>query len=72
MDTDQPLLGQRGDEVGAGEIELPLICDWPNRPRQKVDHEHGKPSKTCFSVLQYDPQAQSTAGSLLEGLPPAL
>lgn len=30
----------------AGEIDLPLICDWPNRPRQKVDFEVGKPSLT--------------------------
>ncbi|GAA5524935.1 dual-specificity RNA pseudouridine synthase RluA [Microbulbifer aestuariivivens] len=29
-----------------GEIDLPLICDWPNRPRQKVDFEVGKPSLT--------------------------
>jgi tRNA pseudouridine32 synthase/23S rRNA pseudouridine746 synthase len=45
---------------GVGEIDLPLICDWPNRPRQKVDFERGKPSKTGFSVLQYDPYTQST------------
>lgn len=45
---------------GVGIIDLPLICDWPNRPRQKVDFELGKPSKTGFSVLQYDPQAQSS------------
>ncbi|KUJ83452.1 RNA pseudouridine synthase [Microbulbifer flavimaris] len=30
----------------SGEIDLPLICDWPNRPRQKVDFEVGKPSLT--------------------------
>lgn len=29
-----------------GEVALPLICDWPNRPRQKVDYEQGKPSLT--------------------------
>jgi len=34
-----------------GSIDLPLICDWPNRPRQKVDHQQGKPSLTRFSVL---------------------
>jgi tRNA pseudouridine32 synthase/23S rRNA pseudouridine746 synthase len=37
-----------------GEIELPLICDWPNRPKQKVDHENGKPSKTLYQVLKRD------------------
>jgi tRNA pseudouridine32 synthase/23S rRNA pseudouridine746 synthase len=31
---------------GEGEIDLPLIADWPNRPRQKVDHASGKPSRT--------------------------
>lgn len=36
-----------------GEIDLPLICDWPNRPRQKVDHELGKPSLTKYRVLGY-------------------
>jgi len=29
-----------------GEIDLPLLVDWPNRPRQRVDHERGKPSLT--------------------------
>lgn len=29
-----------------GEIALPLIADWPNRPLQKVDLEQGKPSQT--------------------------
>lgn len=35
-----------------GEIDLPLICDWPNRPRQKVCYEHGKPSQTRYQVVQ--------------------
>lgn len=35
----------------AGEIDLPLIADWPNRPRQKVDVELGKPSFTRWRVL---------------------
>ncbi|MEH6547239.1 MAG: RluA family pseudouridine synthase [Sneathiella sp.] len=39
--------------VGAddGEINLPLIADWPNRPRQKIDPEAGKPSLTRWQVL---------------------
>ncbi len=36
----------------AGSIDLPLICDWPNRPRQKVCFEHGKPSLTKWQVLE--------------------
>lgn len=35
----------------AGEIDLPLITDWPNRPRQKVDHETGKPSRTLYETI---------------------
>ncbi|MBS0441760.1 MAG: RluA family pseudouridine synthase [Proteobacteria bacterium] len=35
----------------SGEIELPLAADWPNRPRQKVDREHGKPSLTRWRVI---------------------
>lgn len=47
-----------------GEIHLPLICDWPNRPRQKVDFAHGKASLTHFRVLSHDPQQHSTRVSL--------
>nr|WP_321439569.1 pseudouridine synthase [uncultured Hyphomonas sp.] len=36
----------------AGEIDLPLITDWPNRPRQKVDHESGKPSRTLYETAE--------------------
>lgn len=35
----------------AGRVELPLICDWPNRPRQMVDAQRGKPSTTLWRVL---------------------
>ncbi|MGL6161458.1 pseudouridine synthase [Microbulbifer sp.] len=38
-------------EGDAGEIDLPLICDWPNRPRQKVDLEAGKPSLTRWEKI---------------------
>jgi tRNA pseudouridine32 synthase/23S rRNA pseudouridine746 synthase len=44
----------------AGEIDLPLICDWPNRPRQKVDHAIGKLSLTRWRVLARDPAASTT------------
>ncbi|GGW55852.1 RluA family pseudouridine synthase [Alishewanella tabrizica] len=40
--------------AAVGSIELPLICDWPNRPKQKVCFEHGKPSLTHFTVLSRD------------------
>ena len=38
-----------------GEIELPLSCDWPRRPRQQVDFLRGRPSTTRFRVLNRDP-----------------
>lgn len=37
-----------------GEIDLPLICDWPNRPLQKVCYENGKPSQTLYKVVDSD------------------
>lgn len=37
-----------------GEIDLPLIADWPNRPRQKVDHEHGKASLTRWRAIRVE------------------
>ena len=37
-----------------GEIDLPLMADWPNRPKQKVDHAAGKASLTRWRVLDDD------------------
>ena len=37
-----------------GEISLPLIVDWPNRPLHKVDFEIGKPSLTLYRLLDYN------------------
>lgn len=47
-------------QANTGEISLPLICDWPNRPRQKVDHEIGKPSMTRYRLLNYDARTNSS------------
>lgn len=47
-------------EGDAGEVALPLICDWPNRPRQMVDFERGKPALTRWRVLDRDLQLQRT------------
>lgn len=45
-----------GEVVGeAGEIDLPLAADWPNRPKQKVDHAVGRPSLTRWRVLAREP-----------------
>ncbi len=35
----------------SGQVEVPLITDWPNRPRQRVDTEAGKPARTDWQVL---------------------
>lgn len=43
-----------------GEINLPMITDWPNRPRQMVSFELGKPSCTRYRVLAYDAAADVT------------
>lgn len=45
---------------GEGEVNLPLITDWPNRPRQKVDHDIGKPSLTRWKALDYDAALDAT------------
>lgn len=38
-------------KVTSGEINVPLINDWPNRPKQKIDHEKGKKAQTYYKVL---------------------
>lgn len=43
-----------------GEIDLPLLADWPNRPKQKVDREAGKPSLTRWRVLAFDAARDAT------------
>ncbi len=40
--------------ASAAWIDLPLMTDWVNRPRQKVDLDHGKPSKTHYQVMGMD------------------
>lgn len=38
-----------------GTVELPLRCDWENRPLQIVDHEQGKAATTHWKVLEETP-----------------
>lgn len=35
-----------------GTVDLPLIVDWPNRPRQMVDHENGRAARTDWRVIR--------------------
>ena len=44
--------GEMADE--AGEIDLPLRCDWDNRPRQMVDFELGKRALTRWRLLGHE------------------
>ncbi|NLW80844.1 MAG: RluA family pseudouridine synthase [Desulfovibrionales bacterium] len=44
-------------ESDAGTIDLPLICDWPNRPRQKVCQRTGKPALTEYEVVERHPDS---------------
>lgn len=37
-----------------GHIDLPLCTDWPNRPRQMVDHVNGRPARTDWQVIDRD------------------
>lgn len=34
-----------------GRVDLPLIVDWPDRPRQKICHQTGRPAQTDWRVL---------------------
>lgn len=44
--------------ASSGEIDLPLLTDWENRPRQKVDFDHGKRALTRYTVLDFDAASQ--------------
>lgn len=35
-----------------GTVDLPLIVDWPNRPKQMVCHDTGKPAITDWKVVK--------------------
>lgn len=35
-----------------GTVDLPLCVDWPNRPRQMVDHENGRAAVTDWRVVR--------------------
>jgi tRNA pseudouridine32 synthase/23S rRNA pseudouridine746 synthase len=41
-----------------GTIALPLSADWDDRPRQRVDREHGKQAITQFEILDIFPDGE--------------
>ncbi len=46
------LLSGKPEAASTGFIRLPLCPDYENRPLQKVDFEHGKPSITRYELLE--------------------
>ncbi|KLN97684.1 bifunctional tRNA pseudouridine(32) synthase/23S rRNA pseudouridine(746) synthase RluA [Moellerella wisconsensis] len=54
-------------EKQQGLIDLPLICDWPNRPKQKVCYETGKSAQTEYEVLAYEEHATRVKLSPITG-----
>jgi len=56
-------------EDESGSVDQPLICDWPNRPRQMVDHERGKQSLTHYKVLSRDTDVYCVPSTLVELTP---
>lgn len=44
----------------SGLIELPLCCDWEQRPLQMVDHEAGKAATTEWNCLSRDDATNSS------------
>ncbi len=47
-----------------GEIDLPIVVDWPNRPRRMIDHATGKPSLTRWQRVSCDVAQQTTRVAL--------
>ena len=50
-------------EEDSGQVDLPLIVDWPNRPLQKVDYETGKQAITDWKVQRRE--AETTRVKLM-------
>ena len=44
--------GEMAEKTGT--VDLPLIVDWPNRPKQKVDFETGRPAQTDWRVVRVE------------------
>ncbi len=51
----------------SGHIDLPLATDWPNRPRQQVDYETGRPAQTDWQAIDYDDYSTRVRLSPLTG-----
>ena len=50
-----------------GLVDLPLATDWENKPRQRVDHERGRPAQSRWKVLAREAAATRLALEPLTG-----
>ena len=50
----------QGKLEGEGRVDVPLITDWENRPRQMVHFELGKSAKTLYKALEYNAEEDIT------------
>ncbi len=53
----------------SGHVDLPIACDWPNRPRQMIDRENGRPAQTGWEVLERETIAHGMTATRLRLLP---
>ncbi len=63
LDDRKEELNDRNDKLidsipDSGRIELPLIADWDDRPRQMVDYEDGKTAVTEYVVIGRRPNGE--------------
>ncbi len=49
----------------SGTIDLPVAVDWPNRPLHKVNFEIGKPARTLYRVVDFDPASNTSRMELI-------
>lgn len=54
-------------QASAGQVDVPLICDWPNRPKQMVDHENGKSALTYWQLKKRETQTSLVTLSPVTG-----
>lgn len=50
----------QGQLQGQGQVDVPLIADWDNRPQQKVDYVHGKSAQTLYQAEHYHVEQDMT------------
>lgn len=55
----------QGQLLGQGSVDVPLIADWENRPRQKVDFQVGKSALTHYETITYDSEQDATRVKLI-------